>query len=71
MNLKNNDEIDHTEQLEHRFKAIQICVTDTCSFFSEKDGNVFTVKRCLYCEYAKFKEDVISEESVGLCKFKP
>lgn len=71
MEEKLNLAVDHTIRLEQRLKAVQICAKDTCSFFSQRDGNVISFRKCRYCEYARFQSEVINEDSKGLCKFKP
>jgi len=63
--------VDHTDRLELRLKAIQIYGKDTCSFFSQRDGCVLSLRKCRYCKYAKFQSEVVHENSKGLCKFKP
>ncbi len=62
---------DHTTYLEQRLKALQIGAKDTCSFFSQRDGNIINLRKCRYCKYASFQTEVIDEDSKGLCKFKP
>lgn len=62
---------DHTTRLEQRFKAMQICARDTCSFFSQREGSVIILRKCRYCKYAQFQLDIIDDDSIGLCKFKP
>ena len=69
MNIKAG--VDHTMKLELRLKAVHICAKDTCSFYSPKDGNVMNIPKCLYCKYARFQIDIIEEDALGLCKFKP
>ncbi len=63
--------VDHTASLELRLKAIQIYGKDSCYFFSQRDGCVVNLRKCRYCEYARFQHEVIDEDSQGLCKFKP
>jgi hypothetical protein len=62
---------DHTACLEQRLKAVQIYARDTCSFFSQRDGSVISLRKCRYCEYARFQSKIIDEDSKGICKFKP
>lgn len=63
--------VDHTVRLELRLKALQIYGKDACSFFSPRDGSVVSLRKCRYCEYARFQSEVVDEDSQGLCKFKP
>jgi len=71
LEVKLNSAADHTNHLEQRLKALQICAKDTCSFFSQRDGSLISLRKCRYCKYAKFKSEVIDDDSEGLCKFKP
>ena len=63
--------VNHTDKLEQRLKAIQVCANDTCYFFLPRDENAINLQRCHYCAYAKYESKVIEEDTKGLCKFKP
>lgn len=59
--------IDHTSELEQRLAAIKINVSDSCAFFKQREGCMFSQKLCCYCAFAKFIDESVN---VGFCKFK-
>jgi uncharacterized C2H2 Zn-finger protein len=55
---------DRTREVEERLKAIKVEKSDGCCFFAPREGSIFKIQICAFCQYGKFEDG----KSLGLCK---